>query len=89
MSGERPPQAWSDRRLGEHGRASCHQQRLPTHPEVLASQAAILEEWAHRWRQRGPHDPLGLVEDLATELRRLATAPTRQPDPQPEADRGR
>jgi hypothetical protein len=94
MSGERPLAAWSDRRLGEHGRAICHQRRLPSHPELAASQAAILEEWAHRWRQRGPQDlfglvELGLVEDLAAELRRLAAAPIRQSDLQPEVDRER
>jgi hypothetical protein len=63
---------------------------LPTHPEVAASQAALLEEWARRWRQRGPRDipglvELGLVEDIAAELRRLVTAAARQPDPQREA----
>ena len=83
MGAERPLSEWSDRRIGEHGRAICQQQTLPTHPEVAASQAAVLEEWARRWRQRDPHDlpgrvELGLVEDIAAELRRLATTPTRQ-----------
>jgi hypothetical protein len=90
MGAEGPLWEWSDRRLGEHGRAICQQRALPTHPEVAASQAAVLEEWARRWRQRGPHDipglvELGLVEDVAAELRRLAITPTRQPDPQREA----
>jgi hypothetical protein len=90
VSGEGPLSAWSDRRLGEHGRAVCQQRALPTHPEVAASQAAVLEEWARRWRQRGPRDlaglvELGLVEDIAAELWRLVTAAARQPDPQREA----
>jgi hypothetical protein len=87
MGAERPLSAWSDRRIGEHGRAICQQRALPTQPGGAASQAAVLEQWARRWRQRGPHDlpgrvELGLVEDIAAELRRLATTPTRQPDPQ-------
>jgi hypothetical protein len=32
---------------------------------------------------------LGLVQDIAAELRRLATTPTRQADPQREAGRER
>jgi hypothetical protein len=94
MGAERPLSAWSDRRLGEHGRAICQQHALPTQPEVAASQAAVLEEWARRWRQRGPHDlpgrvELGLVADIAAQLRRLATTPTRQADPQRETSRER
>jgi hypothetical protein len=94
MGDERPLAQWSDRRIGEHGRAICQQRALPTRPEVAASQAAVLEEWARRWRQRGPHDilglvELGLVEDIAAELRRLATTPTRQPNAQREAGRER
>jgi hypothetical protein len=94
VSGEGPLSEWSDRRVGEHGRAICQQRALPTQPEVAASQAAVLEEWARRWRQRGPHDiagrvELGLVADIAAELRRLATTPTRQADPQREAGRER
>jgi hypothetical protein len=94
MGAERPLSEWSDRRIGEHGRAICQQQTLPDHPEVAASQAEVLEEWAHRWRPRGPHDNaglvvLGLVQDIAAELRRLATTPTRQADPQREAGRER
>jgi hypothetical protein len=90
MSAERPLSGWSDRRVGEHGRAICLQHALPTHPEMAAHQAAVLEEWAWRWRQRGPHDiaglvELGLVQDIVTQLRRIATAPTRPPDPQREA----
>jgi hypothetical protein len=94
MSADGPLSQWSDRRIGEHGRAICQQHALPTQPEVAASQAALLEEWARRWRQRCPHDlpgrvELGLVEDIAAELRRLATTPTPSPDPQPEASRER
>jgi hypothetical protein len=94
MGAERPLSAWSDRRLGEHGRAICQQRALPTQPEVAASQAAVLEEWARRWRQRGPHDLPGrvelvLVQDIAAELRRLASTPSRQPGPQREAGRER
>jgi hypothetical protein len=94
VSGEGPLSEWSDRRVGEHGRAICQQRALPTQPEVAASQAAVLEEWARRWRQRGPHDipglvELSLVEDLAAELRRLVTAAARQPDSQWEAGRER
>jgi hypothetical protein len=89
MGAEGPLSAWSDRRIGEHGRAICQQHALPTQPGVAASQAAVLEEWARRWRQRGPHDLPGLVEDIAAELRRLATTPTRQANPQREAGRAR
>jgi hypothetical protein len=94
MGAERPLSAWSDRRIGAHGRAICQQRALPTQPGVAASQAAVLEAWARRWRQRGPHDiagrvELGLVADIAAELRRLATTPTRQGDPQREAGRER
>jgi hypothetical protein len=94
MGAERPLSAWSDRRLGEHGRASCQQHALPTQPEVAASQAAVLQAWARRWRQRGPHDlpgrvELGLVQDIAAQPRRLASTPTRQADPQQEAGRAR
>jgi hypothetical protein len=72
-----PLACWSDRRVAEHGRTICHQRALPAHPAVAAAQAAVLQEWAKRWRQRGPTDPfgqveLGLVEDLAGRLRRLA-----------------
>ena len=94
MGAERPLSEWSDRRIGEHGRAICQQRALPTQPGVVASQAAVLQEWARRWRQRGPHDiggrvELGLVQDLAAELQRLASTPTRQGDPQREAGRAR
>jgi hypothetical protein len=94
MGAERPLSEWSDRRIGEHGRAICQQRALPTQPGVAASQGAVLEEWARRWRQRGPHDipgrvELGLVDDIAAELRRLATTPTRQADPQREASHER
>jgi hypothetical protein len=60
--GERPLAGWSDRRVAEHGRAICQQRRLPTEPEVAGQQAAVLEEWARRWRQRGPRDTFGEVE---------------------------
>jgi len=94
MGAEGPLSQWSDRRLGEHGRAICQQHALPTQPGVAVCQAAVLEEWARRWRQRGPHDlpgraELGLVQDIAAQLRRLATTPTRQADPQREAGRAR
>jgi hypothetical protein len=68
---------WSDHRVATWGRSICQQRALPTHPAVAAEQAGVLEEWARRWRQRGPTDPfgrveLGLVEELAGQLRRLA-----------------
>jgi hypothetical protein len=93
VRGERPLSAWSDRRVAEHGRAICQQQALPTHPGLAGEQAAVLEEWARR-RQRGPHDipgevELGLVGEVAAELRRIAAGLTRQPSPQQEADRER
>jgi hypothetical protein len=54
----------------------------------------VLEEWARRWRQRGPPDPfceveLGLLGELAAELRRIATGLGRQPSPQQEVDHER
>jgi hypothetical protein len=86
VSAERPPSAWSDRRVAEHGRAICQQRTLPTHPNLAAEQAAVLEEWARRWRQRGPRDipgqvELGLLGEVAAELRRIATGLGRQPEP--------
>jgi hypothetical protein len=68
---------WTDHRVATWGRAICQQRALPTHPQVAAEEAGVLEEWARRWRRRGPTDPfgqveLGLVEELAGELRRLA-----------------
>jgi hypothetical protein len=94
VSGERPPGAWSDRRVAEHGRAICQQRALPTHPDLANQQAAVLEEWARRWRQRGPDDlfgevELGLLGELAAELRRIAAGLHRQLDPQREADHER
>jgi hypothetical protein len=94
VSGERPLGEWSDRRVAEHGRAICQQRTLPIHPEVAAGQAAVLEEWARRWRQRGPHDPfgeveLGLLGELAVELRGIAAGVARQPRPQREVDHER
>jgi hypothetical protein len=94
VSGDRQRSSWSDRRVAEHGRAICQQRTLPTHPEVANQQAAVLEEWARRWRQRGPHDPfgeveLGLLGELAAELRRIATGLGRQPSPQQEVDHER
>jgi biotin-(acetyl-CoA carboxylase) ligase len=87
-TGEHPPTKEGEEAAVDQWRS------LPDHPEVAASQAEVLEEWAQRWRQRGPHDipgrvELGLVEDIAAELRRLATTPTRQADPQREAGRER
>jgi hypothetical protein len=72
-----PLAGWTDRRVATWGRAICQQRALPTHPAVAAEQAGVLEEWARRWRQRGPTDlfgqvELGLVEELAGQLRRLA-----------------
>jgi hypothetical protein len=49
MSADGPLSQWSDRRIEEHGRAICQQHALPTQPEVAASQAALLEEWARGW----------------------------------------
>jgi hypothetical protein len=51
----------------------------------------VLEEWARRWKQRGPHDipgqvELGLVGEITAELRRIAAGLTRQPSPQRVAD---
>jgi hypothetical protein len=94
MSGERPLGAWSDRRVAEHGRAICLQQALPTHPSLAAEQAAVLEEWARRWQQRGPRDvagevELGLIGEVAAELRRIAAGLGRQLSPQREADHER
>jgi hypothetical protein len=91
VSGDRPLGAWSDRRVATHGRAICQQRALPTHPDVAAGQAAVLEEWARRWRQRGPHDSFGEVEfgllgELAAELRRIAAGVGRRLDPQREVD---
>jgi hypothetical protein len=94
MSGERPLRTWSDRRVAEHGRAICQQRALPTHPGLAAEQAAVLEEWARRWRQRGPRDipsqvELGLLGELAAELRRIAAGLGRQLSPEREVDGGR
>jgi len=79
VASERPLSAWSDRRVAEHGRAICQQRALPTHPGLAGEQATVLEEWAQRWQQRGPHDipgqvELGLVGEIAAELRRVAPA---------------
>jgi hypothetical protein len=92
--GDRTLGAWSDRRVATHGRAICHQDTLPTHPEVANQQAAVLEEWARRWRQRGPRDTfgeveLGLIGEVAAELRRIAAGVGRQLGTQREADRER
>jgi hypothetical protein len=91
VAGEQSLSAWSDRRVAEHGRAICQQRTLPTHPELAAGQAAVLEEWARRWQQRGPHDipgqvELGLVGEVAEELRRIATGLGRQLSAQREVD---
>jgi hypothetical protein len=91
VNAERPLAGWSDRRVAEHGRAICQQRALPTHPGLADEQAAVLEEWARRWRQRGPNDipgqvELGLLEDIAAELRRLADGRVRQPSPPREVD---
>jgi hypothetical protein len=88
VTDERTLSAWSDRRVAEHGRAICRQQALPTYPIVAGEQAAVLEEWARRWRQRGPHDipgqvELGMIGEIAAELRHIATQrqpPTREAD---------
>jgi hypothetical protein len=94
VSGDRPLAEWSDRRVAEHGRAIRQQQALPTHPQLAGEQAAVLEEWARRWRQRGPRDipgevELGLIGEVAAELRRIAAGLTRQPSPHREADHER
>jgi hypothetical protein len=94
VSAERPLSAWSDRRIAEHGRVICQQRALPTHPGLAGEQAAVLEQWARRWRQRGPHDlpgqvELGLINELAAELRRLAAGLIREPHPEREVDGGR
>jgi hypothetical protein len=91
VGGDRPLAAWSDRRVAEHGRVICQQRALPTHPDVAAGQAAVLEEWARRWQQRGPRDLFGEVEfgllgELAAELRRVAAGVGRRLDPQQEVD---
>jgi hypothetical protein len=91
VNAERPISGWSDRRVAEAGRAICQQRALPTHPGLAAGQAGVLEEWARRWRQRGPHDlpgrvELGLLKDLAAELRRRAAGRVCEPDPQREVD---
>jgi hypothetical protein len=91
VNADRPLSEWSDRRVAEHGRAICQQQALLTHPNLAGEQAAVLEEWARRWRLRGPHDiggevEFGLIGDIAAELRRIAA---RQPSPQREVDDGR
>ena len=94
MSAERPLSAWSDRRLAERGRVSCQQRSLPTDPGLAGEQAAVLEQGARRWRQRGPHDlpgqvELGLINELAAELRRIAAGLIREPHPEREVDGGR
>jgi hypothetical protein len=91
LAGDRPLGEWSDRRVATHGRAICLQRALPTHPEVAAGQAAVLEEWARRWRQRGPHDipgqvELGLIGEVAAELRRIAAGVGRQLHPKREVN---
>jgi hypothetical protein len=91
VSGDRQLSSWSDRRVAEHGRAICLQRALPTHPGLAGEQAAVLEEWARLWRQRGPHDPfgeveLGLLGEVAAELRRIAAGLGRQRSPQREVD---
>jgi hypothetical protein len=91
VNAEQPLSGWSDRRVAEHGRAICQQRTLPTHPGLADEQAAVLEEWARRWRQRGPHDipgqvELGLLEDIAADLRRRATGILRQPSPPRKVD---
>jgi hypothetical protein len=91
VSGDRPLSAWSDWRVAEHGRAICQQRALPTHPDLAGEQAAVLEEWAGRWQQRGPRDipgqvELGLIGEVAAQLRRIAAGLTRQPSPQREVD---
>ena len=94
MSDERPLSGWSDRRIAEHGRVICQQRALPTHPGLAGEQAAVLEQWARRWRHRGPHDlpsqvELGLINELAAELRPIAVGPIREPHPEREVDGAR
>jgi hypothetical protein len=94
VSAERPLSGWSDRRVAEHGRVICQQRSLPVHPGLAGEQAAVLEEWVRRWRQRGPHDIAGqvepsLVEELAAQLRRLAAGLIREPNPEREVDGAR
>jgi hypothetical protein len=85
VNAERPPSPgqpgpladWTDHRVATWGRAICQQRALPTHPAVAAEQAGVLQEWARHWGQRGPTDlfgqvELGLIEELAGQLRRLA-----------------
>jgi hypothetical protein len=95
VNADRPLLEWSDRRVAEYGRVICRRPALPTHPGLAGEQAAVLEEWVRRWRQRGPRDipgevepgevELGLVGEIAAELRRIAGL-TRQPSPQRESD---
>jgi hypothetical protein len=94
VNADRPLAGWSDRRVAEHGRAICQQRWLPSQPEVAGQQAAVLEEWARRWRQRGPRDlfgevELGLLMELAAELRCMAAGVARQLGPKREADHER
>jgi hypothetical protein len=94
VSAERPLSGWSDRRIAEHGRVICQQRSLPVHPGLAGEQAAVLEQWARRWRQRGPHDlpgqvELGLINELAAELRRLAAGLIREPHSEREVEGGR
>jgi hypothetical protein len=94
VSGDRPLAEWSDRRIAEHGQAICQQRALPTHPNLAGEQAAVLEEWARRWQQRGLRDiagevELGLIGEVAAELRRIASGLHRQLGPQREADHER
>jgi hypothetical protein len=91
VNADRPLGAWSDRRVAEYGRAICQQRALPTHPGLAGEQAAVLEAWARRWQQRGPHDiagevELGLIGEVAAELRRIAAGLGRQLSPQREVD---
>jgi hypothetical protein len=94
LNADRPLLEWSDRRVAEYGRVICRQRALPTHPDLAGEQAAVLEEWARRWQQRGPHDipgevELGLIGEVAAELRRIAAGLGRQLSPQREADHER
>jgi hypothetical protein len=93
VSDERPLSGWSDRRIADHGRVICQHRSLPTDPGLAGEQAAVLEQWARRWRQRGPHDlpgqvELGLINELAAELRRIAAGLIRKPNPEREVDGG-
>ncbi|HEX8134356.1 MAG TPA: hypothetical protein VF880_13125 [Actinomycetes bacterium] len=61
--------------MAERGRAICQQRALPAHPDLAGEQATVLEEWARRWRQRGPRDlfgevELGLIGEVAAHRRR-------------------